>query len=1573
MRKFLRSFVMMALLAVPFVTQAQLNATYLFSTGVDNSKWYTLTSASSMLLDASSYTGTNGDSKATAVTNIGFPFILAGSEYTQFSANSDGTLRFGSTVIGTGNYSTPFSASNANVNNPKVCALGGDGCMVNNGGVADYIKSQLFGTAGNRVLVVEFSTGSYNSTTRNNHYKFQIQLAEADYSVTLVYSPEAPAAGPNMTKQIGVCMSANDIVRFDIVNNTMVTYTAGTSETNASGTWPDAGRYYTLTPDPDACYAVGNLVVSAISTTSATITWGDAMNENATYTVLINGAEVATGVTATTYTFTGLTSNTAYTFSVVSNCDATHNGNPVNVTATTPCDDLTALPYVQDFEAATTGGNTNANFVECMTRLNNASQYFGYPYVNSSSAYNHTSGGTKGTYWYGATGTTYGDYQIVVLPGVSPSVAAANTLWLKFWAKATSASYHPNFEVGVMTVPSDPSSFVKVADVNVEGTAWAEYTTLLAPYTGDGKYVAIRALRPTSYWYAYVDDITLEVAPTCLPVLNVAASTTVGAATITWDYFPGAAAPAGYEVNYKVAGEAGEGTTVATTDATVLLTGLTAATEYEVKVRATCGATDNGDWSDVETFVTGTLPCLDGDYAEVTIGNGEATNGYIPTYVLYEYSYSQQIFTPAEINASGIINSISIHAQNIANANRNIEIYMGHVDNATAESFVNPSDLTMVWSGTTSYVSNEWYTFNLTSPFNYDGTRNLLIVYRDMTGTWSGTNYFYGTQTTSGVSRYIYQDGTPYTVPPTGGTSSDFRTNIQMVIGSCDVYATCAAPVVEMTSVDETEASISWVPGYNETSWTISYRAADATEWTVAATDVTAMNYTITGLTPATEYFVRVLPGCSTDTNFAGTVNFGTLCSSVTLPYSIDFTRPVALNCWSAITNAANPIQLVTDAEDRICIRLSSYNSVAGGNYNQYLISPEFTSTEPLKLTYSSYAYGTGDSIQVLYTTSDLTNLVAATEMTTNSEYHTDTVYLPAGTTRVVFHYNGNCAYYYFIDNINIEARPQNTVTLNILNIEGTTEAWGTVEASALTVYEGDSVSFTSTPGEYKRTAAWYAVADTTGVAPVAIDTNEFAIRVTSDTTVTVLFGYGQFRIAAAPNQERMGSVELDPVSANNMYDYLSEVTLTANAADGFMFKEWLNAEDHSVLSTENPLTLTAEQNYDLTARFVIDTFAITIVTENGSVEGADQGYMFGEVATITAVADEHYEFYYWADTVDGVSISAEPTLTFRVLSDTTFYPVFGPLQYTVTIDGDSTRATYVIKHGDVENTTGAGDYTYGDTLTVIARDINSNYDWMGWKVGDETVTTDTVYTFVLEDNITFFANIPGGMYTMTFATNDMDMGSVAIDSVRLEDGTVVDYTDSTTLTVTLNYGSIIYATATPVSQYAQFNGWSHGTADLMALSAAFNVVNDTTVYANFGFQVYNVTLNIEPALTGSAVADPAAPEYGETVTITATAEPHWVFANWTDTTGAVVSTDNPYTTGLLFEDIELTANFVRDSHNVVALVADETHGTTEVTNAAAEVATRFMHTDMATVAFTEGYGYTFAGWSDGTAIVSTV
>ncbi len=1497
MRKFLRSFVMMALLAVPFIAQAQNLLSFDFEDGVVPAGW---------------------------TNDATYPWVITSTS--QGSGHS-GTYCIKSSNSGVGSSSSSISATFTFTTAGSISFLGGiygEGTS----SVWDACEFQIDG-------VQQFS---YGALAAWNTYTFDV--AAGTHTFTWSYSKDG---------------SVNPTGDAFFVDNIVV-------ELNVT------------------CPKVNTLVAENVTPNSATLTWTD-NSTGATYTVMNGSTVVASGLTGTSYNLTGLTGNTDYTYSVVVNCSATEESAPKSVSFTTPCD-YEAIPFVESFDA-----NLNTN--QCWlgaTGITAAEVFAGasLTYGNASTGWSYQSSASNGL--------PAGHYRVniystsckrwIITPTIDLTTAASAQLsfdaaFTAYSGTAVASGFESNSSQAFMVLISTDNGATWLESnatkwqneggdytlASLASTDYIEQTINLNAYLGQTIRIAFYAQSTVSGGdnNIHIDNVVVDVMPTCFKVTNLAVSNITDAtATLTWtDAINTGASYTIYNGDEVVA-------TVPAGTYTYDITGLTALTNYEFSVVANCAADDASRAASV-TFITScpayiSLPYTDGfenypsgsyqmPYCWQRINDATGTYNYYPyDYSSNVHSGSRALYFYASTSASYATNQMAIMPA--------VDVTVNPMNNNMVQFWAKRStNASSVEVGTMSDPT-DMSTFTVAQEVELTTT---YTQYRVKFTNAPATDAYVAFRLVKGSStKYVYLDDVTLDTIPA-------------------VWPVVAAQV---DSVTDASISISWEA--NPENGDVTYTVYDGA--TAVATGITETHTTITGLTANTSYTFAVVAVAGNKESTPVEVEGRTDCDYnlvLSLPVSMGF-EDAELNdlyCWSAIYGSADNAsanQMVRSilGEDTVW-RFSSYSSAS--DYNQYLVSPRFSTTEPVKVTFSHVNHGyESDQIQVVYfmpnAAGDGDTVIEATDWMSASTMTTDSAYLPAEATRVGFHYYGNYSYYYYIDNINLSVAPTHNVTFNYINQEGNSEVWGSAAVDGL-AYEGMNATLVSTPGEYKRTAAWYAgnITDTTGLTALAIDTNTISFGpVMGDTAVTVFYGYGQFRIAAAPNQERMGEVVADPVSANNMYDYQSEVTLTPVAADGFMFKEWLNAEDHSFFSNDNPLTLTATQNYNLTARFVIDTFAITIVTENGTVEGADQGYMFGEVATITAVPDEHYEFYYWADTVDGVSIAADPTLSFRMLGDTTFYPVFGPLQYTVTIDGDPTRATYVIMHGDEENLAGTGDYTYGDTLTVVVRDINENYDWMGWKVGDETVTTDTAYTFVLEDNITFFANIPGGMYTMTFATNDMDMGSVKIDSVRLEDGTVVDYTDSTTLTVTLNYGSIIYATASPVSQYAQFNGWSHGTPDLMSLSAAFNVVNDTTVYANFGFQVYNVTLNIEPALTGSAVADPAAPEYGETVTITATAEPHWVFANWTDTTGAVVSTDNPYTTGLLFEDIELTANFVRDSHNVVALVADETHGTTEVTNAAAEVATRFMHTDMATVAFTEGYGYTFAGWSDGTAIVST-
>ena len=74
---------------------------------------------------------------------------------------------------------------------------------------------------------------------------------------------------------------------------------------------------------------------------------------------------------------------------------------------------------------------------------------------------------------------------------------------------------------------------------------------------------------------------------------------------------------------------------------------------------------------------------------QVTIGSGTTTNNYLPTYELYNYSLSQQIYTASEIGQAGMITEIAFNYAATSSVIRNLTIYINH-----RYTFVirNPSD-----------------------------------------------------------------------------------------------------------------------------------------------------------------------------------------------------------------------------------------------------------------------------------------------------------------------------------------------------------------------------------------------------------------------------------------------------------------------------------------------------------------------------------------------------------------------------------------------------------------------------------------------------------------------------------------------------------------------------------------------------------------------------------------------------------------------------------------------------------------------------------------------------------------
>ncbi|MBQ1408522.1 MAG: fibronectin type III domain-containing protein, partial [Bacteroidales bacterium] len=519
---------LIAALVVPWATQAQTLESYGFTTGIDASKWVDMTSATQILSPSAS------DGLASSVESIGFEFPFGASTYTQYSVNTDGNLRLGSTVTGVSNYSTPFSSTNANINNPKINAFGCDGYGVSGSHYVKALAQEL--TGGDSLLVVEFCMGTYNNTTRNELYKWQIHLY-SDGNIEIVF-PDAtgiPTAGPNVVHQCGICASSSDGWVISSSTNTAQHFTAGSSVTNATGTWFDANRYYSfIHPSNISCPAPTGITVNNITNDGATFSWTAGGNETSWEVIIDDDSYIAT---TTSYTVTGLDANTTYVVSVRAICGTGDTSFASSASFRTACNAISQLPYSNDFENEPYYLSGTTSYAEafpyCWHRINDATgTYNYYPYINSSTTY--LIHGSKSMYWYHATSDTYADNQYAILPAIDLDAYSIDDLTLTFWAKTTAtAAPWPLFIVGVMTDPTDATTFVPVDTITLTNNA-TMYIVSLANYSGTGNYIAIRSPRTTSARYFSLDDIYLIDAWCDMPGAAVASST-LDEVTISWE------------------------------------------------------------------------------------------------------------------------------------------------------------------------------------------------------------------------------------------------------------------------------------------------------------------------------------------------------------------------------------------------------------------------------------------------------------------------------------------------------------------------------------------------------------------------------------------------------------------------------------------------------------------------------------------------------------------------------------------------------------------------------------------------------------------------------------------------------------------------------------------------------------------------------------------------------------------------------------------------------------------------------------------------------------------------------
>ena len=140
-------------------------------------------------------------------------------------------------------------------------------------------------------------------------------------------------------------------------------------------------------------------------------------------------------------------------------------------------------------------------------------------------------------------------------------------------------------------------------------------------------------------------------------------------------------------------------------------------------------------------------------------------------------------------------------------------------------------------------------------------------------------------------------------------------------------------------------------------------------------------------------------------------------------------------------------------------------------------------------------------------------------------------------------------------------------------------------------------------------------------------------------------------------------------------------------------------------------------------------SLTISATANGGTVTGTGE-FMEGDEVTLTATANEGYEFVGWTWGNDTVCKTAEYKVT--VEEDMNLIANFKKIEYTV--------AATASEGGTVTGLAEEGKYEHGATATLTAT-ANEGYEFVNWTSGEAEVSTDATYTFTVTENVTLVAN----------------------------------------------------------------------------------------------------------------------------------------------------------------------------------------------------------------------------------------
>ncbi|MDR2084923.1 MAG: T9SS type A sorting domain-containing protein [Bacteroidales bacterium] len=368
-------------------------------------------------------------------------------------------------------------------------------------------------------------------------------------------------------------------------------------------------------------------------------------------------------------------------------------------------------------------------------------------------------------------------------------------------------------------------------------------------------------------------------------------------------------------------------------------------------------------------------------------------------------------------------------------------------------------------------------------------------------------------------------------------------------------------------------------------------------------------------------------------------------------------------------------------------------------------------------------------------------------------------------------------------------------------------------------------------------------------------------------------------------------------VSGGGNYDSGTGIEVIATPNANYEFVNW--TEDGLEVSTDANYSFIVESERTLVANFnyIINYYDITLIsdpTEGGILTG-DGNYQEGTPITVSAIANEGYEFVNWTE--NGNQVSTNLNYSFTVNRNRILKANFVEI-FTLELIANPINGGTVYGHGT---------YYLSNEVTIMAV-AEEGFEFVNWTENGNVISTSYSHTIFINESRSITANF-----------NEIFSYLVSLDVVPENAGSVSGAGEYIS-------GSEVTITATPNSGFV-FNNWKDTDDQIISTNSVYNFIieEDVHYFANFKAQ-YTVSVEINPENSGY-VSGAGTYQEGHDVTLSAFAYTGYEFVNWTENGNVISSEDEISFT--LTENRSLVANFAQITTFNVSLTADPIEGGT--------------------------------------------